>query len=309
MNELHLFAGAGGGILAGQLLGRRCVCAVEREPYAQAVLVARQNDGTFPPFPIWDDVRTFDGRPWCGIVDVVSGGFPCQDISAAGGGAGIDGERSGLWAEMARIIREVGPRKVELENSPMLTSRGLGRVLGDLAEMGFDAEWGVISAADTGAPHLRERIWIVAHTNLRQRDGSQLEVRAGRNTVDTCREALANTDSVSGGQGWSSDVNQGPRGWNTDRSPVSSNEMACAVREREREREQRIVTDGLSSQGWQEPGERSDRPRGYGIRRWPAEPGVGRVVNGMANRAHRIKALGNGQVSRVAATAWYLLGR
>jgi len=105
VNELHLFAGAGGGILAGQLLGHRCVCAVEFEPYAQAVLVARQNDGTFPPFPIWDDVRTFDGKPWRGVVDVVCGGFPCQDISAAGGGDGIDGERSGLWREMARITR------------------------------------------------------------------------------------------------------------------------------------------------------------------------------------------------------------
>jgi DNA (cytosine-5)-methyltransferase 1 len=67
--------------------------------------VARQNDGTFPPFPIWDDVRTFDGKPWRGVVDVVCGGFPCQDISAAGGGDGIDGERSGLWREMARITR------------------------------------------------------------------------------------------------------------------------------------------------------------------------------------------------------------
>ena len=86
MNELHLFAGAGGGILAGQLLGHRCIAAVEWEPYAQAVLVARQNDGTFPPFPIWDDVQTFDGRPYRGIADVVAGGFPCQDISVAGGG-------------------------------------------------------------------------------------------------------------------------------------------------------------------------------------------------------------------------------
>lgn len=163
LNELALFAGAGGGILGGTLLGWRCICAVEYNAYARSVLLARQNDGTFPPFPVWDDVRTFDGRPWRGLVDVVSGGFPCQDISVAGKGAGIEGERSGLWSEMARIIREVRPRYAFMENSPMLTSRGLGRVLGDLAEMGFDAEWGVISANNTGAPHLRERIWIVAH--------------------------------------------------------------------------------------------------------------------------------------------------
>ena len=160
MNELALFAGAGGGILGGHLLGWRTVCAVEWEPYPASVLCARQNEGLLPPFPIWDDVQTFDGRPWRGIVDVVSGGFPCQDISAAGKGVGIEGERSGMWREMARIIREVRPRFVFVENSPMLTSRGLGTVLGDLAAMGFDAKWGVLGAADVGANHQRDRIWI-----------------------------------------------------------------------------------------------------------------------------------------------------
>ena len=141
MNELALFAGAGGGILGGQLLGWRTVCAVEIEPYPASVLMQRQNDGLLAPFPIWDDVCTFDGRPWRGIVDVVSGGFPCQDISAAGKGAGIDGERSGLWAEFARIICEIQPRYAFIENSPMLTLRGLDRVLCDLAQMGFNAKW------------------------------------------------------------------------------------------------------------------------------------------------------------------------
>jgi site-specific DNA-cytosine methylase len=162
VNELALFAGAGGGILGGKLLGWRTVCAVEWEAYPASVLCARQNDGFLPPFPIWDDVCSFDGKPWRGIVDVVSGGFPCTDISAAGKGAGIDGEASGMWREMARIICEVQPQFVFVENSPMLTSRGLGRVLGDLASMGFDARWGVLGAADVGAVHQRDRIWIVA---------------------------------------------------------------------------------------------------------------------------------------------------
>jgi DNA (cytosine-5)-methyltransferase 1 len=165
MNELALFAGAGGGILAGEMLGWRTVCAVEWEPYPASVLIARQNDKVLPAFPIWDDVQTFDGKPWRGIVDVVSGGFPCQDISAAGKGAGIDGERSGMWREMARIICEVRPRFAFVENSPMLTSRGLGTVLGDLAAMGFDARWGVLGAADVGGKHQRDRIWIVAHSH------------------------------------------------------------------------------------------------------------------------------------------------
>ena len=162
LRSLHLFAGAGGGILGDILLGHLPVCAVEIDAYCRAVLLARQKDGCLPRFPIWDDVRTFEGREWRGAVDIVAGGFPCQDISAAGRGAGIDGARSGLWVEMARIIGEVRPRFAFVENSPVLTSRGLGRVLGDLAEMGMDARWGVFAASDAGAPHLRERIWIVA---------------------------------------------------------------------------------------------------------------------------------------------------
>jgi DNA (cytosine-5)-methyltransferase 1 len=168
MNELALFAGAGGGILGGYLLGWTTVCAVERDAYAAQVLAQRQNDGCLRPFPIWSDVTTFDGNPWRGIVDVVSGGFPCQDISSAGKGAGLDGSRSGLWSEMARVIREVSPRFVFVENSPMLTSRGLGTVLGDLASMGFNAKWGVLGADSTGAHHERDRIWIKA-TNLDSR--------------------------------------------------------------------------------------------------------------------------------------------
>jgi len=169
LNELALFAGAGGGILGGKLLGWRTVCAVEWESYPASVLCARQNDGFLPPFPIWDDVQTFDGKPWNGIVDVVSGGFPCQDISSAGGGAGIDGERSGMWREMARIIGEIQPRFVFVENSPRLTSRGLGRVLGDLASMGFDAKWGVLGGKEFGASHSRNRIWIVASNTIKNR--------------------------------------------------------------------------------------------------------------------------------------------
>lgn len=165
LRELALFAGAGGGILGGALLGWRTVCAVELNPYCRSVLMQRQDDGHLPPFPIWDDVCTFDGRPWRGLVDVVSGGFPCQDISSAGKRAGIDGERSGLWREMARIIGEVQPRCALIENSPNLRTRGLGRVLQDLASLGYDARWGVFGADAVGAPHRRRRMWIVAHAN------------------------------------------------------------------------------------------------------------------------------------------------
>lgn len=178
LHELALFAGAGGGILGGKLLGWKTICAVEIDPHAARVLAARQNDGCLPPFPIWDDIRSFDGRPWRGLVDVVSGGFPCQDISAAGRRAGIEGKRSGLWREMARIIREVGPRYAFVENSPMLTVRGLGTVLRDLAALGYDARWCVLGAIDAGAPHLRERIWMLADA-----DGDRWQPRRPNNAT------------------------------------------------------------------------------------------------------------------------------
>ena len=271
MNELHLFAGAGGGILGGQLLGHRCVCAVEWEPYAQAVLVARQNDGTFPPFPIWSDVQNFDGRPWRGRVDVVAGGFPCQDISVAGNGAGLDGERSGMWHHMARIIGEVRPRFAFIENSPALVNRGLDRVLCDLAALGFDARWGVISAADCGAPHLRERIWILAYAeSLPEREQADEAF-----SISACRQARDEPWGCGeyAGQMANANGSHGERNQRTERGDT-------------------------------------ERAKPFQPGRWPAEPDMGRVVfDGMASRSHRLKAIGNGQVSRVAAAAFSILSR
>ena len=186
LNELALFAGAGGGILGGKLLGWRTVCAVEINAFCARRLCQRQNEGHLSPFPIWDDVSTFDGHPWRGRVDVVSGGFPCQDISSAGKGAGISGKRSGLWSQMARIIGEVRPRFALLENSPMLTIRGLGEVLRDLAEMGYDARWGVLGHDDIGGQHARKRIWIVADRN--QRTVQQLELVNRKNREQWSQE-------------------------------------------------------------------------------------------------------------------------
>ena len=172
IRELALFAGAAGGILGGELLGWRTVCAVEIIPFCARRLMQRQNEGHLPPFPVWDDVCTFDGRPWRGIVDVVSGGFPCQDISSAGKGAGVEaGARSGLWKEFIRIIGDVRPSFALIENSPRLVDKGLDIVLDDLAVCGYDAEWTVLGAGDCGASHERERIWILAaDTRVSQRD-------------------------------------------------------------------------------------------------------------------------------------------
>jgi DNA (cytosine-5)-methyltransferase 1 len=275
LNELALFAGAGGGILGSRLLAWRTICAVERDAYARDVLVARQNDGSLEPFPIWDDIQTFDGGLWRGRVDVVSGGFPCQDISVAGSGEGIDGGKSGLWGEMARVICEVEPQHVFVENSPALTVRGLGRVLGDLAEMGYDARWGVLGAVHAGAPHKRDRIWIVANAN-----------RAGlQDGWAESDRSMARSDE--GGQASSNNLS-------------AFEEPSCgsllADTDLPRCEEQRsAITDGEEYEtakrgGW-----------------WAAEPDVGRMAHGVAARVDRLRCLGNGQVPRVAALAWNLL--
>ena len=272
MNELALFAGAGGGILGGKLLGWRTVCAVEWEPYPASVLCARQNDGLLPPFPIWDDVQTFDGRPWRGIVDVVSGGFPCQDISAAGKGAGIDGERSGMWRHMARVVGEVRPRYVFVENSPMLVSRGLERVLGDLTTLGYDTKWTVMGAADVGANHQRDRIWIVgkmANTGRKLRetwDATRMDSKEEVWTAST----VHNQSSGSGQNVSDTDL---PQCQGMCKSERVQQEYAYACDSR-----------------W-----------------WEVEPDVGRMVNGLAAGVDRLKAIGNGQVPLCAATAWRIL--
>ena len=179
MNELALFAGIGGGILGTHNIGHRCICAVENEPHAQGVLLSRQNDKTLPIFPIWDDIETFDGTKWRGNVDVISGGFPCQDISIAGKQKGLHGERSGLWGEMARVIGEVNPTVVFIENSPQLAKLGLDKVLLDLAKMGYNAEWDIFGAGTVGSNHLRQRMWILG-VNTNKIDALRKDESSGR---------------------------------------------------------------------------------------------------------------------------------
>jgi DNA (cytosine-5)-methyltransferase 1 len=283
VNELALFAGAGGGILGGKLLGWRTVCAVEWEPYPASVLVARQNDGLLPAFPIWDDVQTFDGKPWRGIVDVVSGGFPCQDISSAGKGAGIDGERSGMWREMARIIHEVRPRFAFMENSPMLTSRGLGTVLGDLASMGFDARWGVLGAADVGANHQRDRIWIVAKNVANSQSIRHGDGRKERDFFESDGRQVGTLCAITSGSSKQSDDLAYPKelfsnGGNTNKQGGQVSEFRD-----------------------------SNGAFGCDNRWWEVEPNVGRVADGVDARVDRLKAIGNGQVPLCAAEAWRIL--
>jgi DNA (cytosine-5)-methyltransferase 1 len=163
MRELHLFAGAGGGILAGMLIGHTPVGAVEIDGYCRRVLQARQDDGSLPAFPIYKDVTTFNGEPWRGKVDIISGGFPCTDISQAGKGDGIDGDKSGLWRDMARITGEIQPRFLFMENSNVLISRGLTRIISDLARIGYDLRWLNTRCEPFGIPQTRRRAYALAY--------------------------------------------------------------------------------------------------------------------------------------------------
>ncbi len=287
MNELALFAGAGGGILGGSLLGWRTVCAVEKDPYCASVLLQRQNDGVLPPFPIWDDVRTFDGRPWRGIVDVVSGGFPCTDISIAGSGDGIQGKESGLWKEMARIVREVRPRHVFVENSPMLVFRGLDVVLGDLAEMGYDAKWCVLGAADAiwleGVPavyHQRDRIWVLA---TRSDSNGEGKLQQEGSFKYECRWPFYFREKTS------------REGSDTD----SIRQQQCKKnRHHKKENKKQIPWTKTPREDCS-----NDGKRGW----WISEPDVGRMADGVAFGVDRIRALGNGQVPAVVRLAWRLM--
>lgn len=159
-----LFAGIGGMDLGLERAGMMCKWQVEIDPYARRVL-----EKHWPDVRRWTDVRTlFNTVPqsvdeW--RVDLIAGGFPCQDLSYAGHGSGLDGSRSGLWWEMLRIVCAIRPRFVIVENTPGLLTRGLDRILGSLAESGFDAEWSIVSACSLGAPHTRERLFIVAHAD------------------------------------------------------------------------------------------------------------------------------------------------
>lgn len=159
MNELALFAGAGGGLLASSLLGHNIVCAIERDSYCINVLMQRQNDRALQQFPVWDDICTFDGKPWKGSVDLVSGGFPCQAFSTAARGRNIAAKD--LWGEMYRIVRESCPEFVFAEN---VSERAILQAKKDLENSGYVCKWKKLSAKDLGADHVRKRYWLLAHS-------------------------------------------------------------------------------------------------------------------------------------------------
>ena len=275
-----LFSGIGGIDLGLERAGMTCAWQVEIDPWCRQVLTKH-----------WPNVRRYEdvsavGGDTLEPVELIAGGFPCQDVSVAGQRAGIqDGNRSGLWSEFHRIIRELRPRYVFVENVPGLLTNGMGRVLGDLADIGYDAEWEVLSAADVGAPHLRKRVFIVAHTQIVQcngrNDNSRICQQGGtvskfgnRSRTKDVADAISNATGAT----YRSSGRSSEQRWDDEsvgqRDPVGSHtgDGSADVSDAQRERET-----------W-----------------WTTEPDVGRVANGVPRRVDRLKGLGNAVVPQCA---------
>jgi DNA (cytosine-5)-methyltransferase 1 len=261
-----LFAGIGGFDLGFEREGYEVRWQVEIDEYCQKVLAKH-----WPHVPRYDDVRD------CGLhnlepVDVITGGFPCQDLSVAGNQEGLDGERSALWWDYHRIISELRPRFAVVENVPNLFNRGIDRVCGSLAEIGYDAEWHVISAADMGAPHLRKRAWLctwpMAHTSC-----PLLEERIDIGGED---KRWSHGQPTRPGQTMADSDNQGSQG----RLQGGQNT----------EWQSELGHSGRSSSAHRQPGKDF----------WATEPELGRVAYGVPDRVDRLKGLGNAIVPQIA---------
>jgi len=312
MNELALFAGAGGGILGGILCGWRTVCAVEYDPYCREVLLRRQEEGHIKPFPIWDDVRTFHAGLIAGEkVDVITAGFPCQPFSVAGRQAGENDPRN-MWPDTIRIIKEVRPAWVLLENVPGLLATSkphvyrtyvdlrnrsvdkgfppqledeaicielpsyVGRILQDLAEAGYDFKWDVVSAAETGAPHKRDRWWCLAHAageqNIQREPGNVDEAAGGRESINAAAGngradvSHASNEGLEGGK--PAVCAREPQRLPTECGDVSDAEKHIAGRLPEREE---TPQSGLECDGAPDTnadGEREQQPQGVIENQW-----------------------------------------
>jgi DNA (cytosine-5)-methyltransferase 1 len=307
-----LFAGIGGIDLGFERCGMRCKWQVEINDYATKVLEKH-----------WPEVHRERDIRQCGAsnlerVDVIAGGFPCQDISYAGLGAGLDGERSGLFFEAIRLVRELQPRAVVLENVSALLTRGLDRVLGTLAEIGYDAQWHCIPAAYVGAPHIRDRVFVLAyskHNGLiaseRQYSGDQQQ--QGRSKKPS---GVKQSQGSCRGQSVFADVADTRRELRKPRAGKRPESNTQAERGSEANDDQRRGEDVAYTAGgrWKrssksvscgesENANRKLQPAGNscgGGGWWAIEPAVGRVANGVPRRVDRLRGLGNAVVPQVA---------
>lgn len=280
-----LFAGIGGLDLGFERLGMECKWQVEIEPYAIKVLEKH-----------WPNVHREKDINECSKenlerVDVIAGGFPCQDISYAGRGAGLDGERSGLFFEAIRLVRELQPRAIVLENVAGLLTRGMDRVLGTLAEVGYDAEWHCIPAAAVGAPHIRDRVFILGYANSHSQsnepfnDETQGVPGMDPNAQESCHNGPENVIQAR------TEKQIEPRGMGFEKDVPNTYCKRLEGRQEARN------TEGSRPEAI----ELLTRYReSHGGRNWAVEPDVGRVAYGVPNRMDRLKGLGNAIVPQVA---------
>ena len=288
MKELSLFSGAGGGVLGTKLLGWEAIGYVEYNEYCQQVIAQRIEDGCLDNAPIFSDVNAFISEGYAdaykGMVGVISAGFPCQPFSVAGKKAAKDDPRN-CWPQTLDIIRRVRPRYCLLENVGGLLSRKhryFETILKDLAESGYDAWWKVISAAEVGAPHKRDRLWIVAYPD------STWELQSEGREQDKWRRASNSSQEMED----TTVIGLEEHGYSQPGHAVQSGEDATN-------------TDATRLEGWEPPiGESTTHTITGSTCWWDTEPRVGRVAHGMAHRVDRLKALGNGQVPAVAAAAF-----
>jgi DNA (cytosine-5)-methyltransferase 1 len=275
MNVLDLFSGIGGFSLGLERAGMRTVAFCEIEPFCRRVLAKH-----WPDIHCHDDITSREFQR--GEADIICGGFPCQDISLAGEGAGLAGERSGLWRELLRAIRVVRPRYAIVENVAALLGRGMGTVLGDLAEIGYDAEWHCIPASAVGAPHRRDRVWIIADTGGEQHESSRPPYSG--QIAQELSKATANAHGIAGTECGIGDTSEGQGGWDAGGGSIGS-DVADATSER---------LDGHRARP-----EPSGRPEPSDGGWWSTEPNVGRVAHGISSRVDRLGGLGNAVVPQI----------
>jgi len=294
MYGLDLFSGIGG--ITKALDGYvRPVAYCENDRYAQGVLLSRMWSGEIPCAPIWDDVRTLRGLDLQSApVDIIYGGFPCQDISVAGRGAGLAGKRSGLFFEIVRLIGEIRPDFVFLENVPAIRTRGGDVVGGELARLGYDSRWCTLSAADVGANHRRERWWLLAHAS---------GARPGR--IES-RDATG----FSGPRGSSEDVanaKSGPMRDDSQNIGEIHRKINASFNASLFGRKEEICNpakSGLSDGAEVEVGQPESVPQSKRPDWWSVEPDVGRVAHGVPLRVDRLRGLGNAVVPAQAREAF-----
>lgn len=269
INGLDLFSGIGGLTIALKDWVRP-IAYCENDRYCQGILLSRMQEKHINEGPIWDDVRTLTKRCFTNSsIEIIYGGFPCQDISVAGTGKGLAGKRSGLFFEIIRLVEEISPSFVFLENVPAIRTRGLDRVLRSFTDLRYDCRWTAISAAEVGAPHIRKRWFLLAHNNRkrlwnRSKRSSKRQTKTNNIiTNDGSKKSLADSDK-----------------W-----PFNDIE--------------------IKSKGKKRSSKKIGRFSGFqGAENWLSQPNVDRVVDGLPYRVDRIKALGNSVVPLQAKTAF-----